>query len=646
MAEQMNDRNIGTGGSKEWTNPSKNLVDKALERWSTTRMRADNTSVVIIMLDPPGPPKRDVLRSCSTPPYQIDYLPNCLQPADVQNQMDQESDNFTMYDHSTNEHIDLDALPLPTSGLAIMTRYENANGEFAADKHAYIPVDSSQAHSSNTDMHYMNSFAESYTKFVCRQNLNSNLENDHAYIYNSARTPETEHGAIDYDDDSGDGSNHYVSQHQTESYSLTKLETRTEQQINSQRINLFGESSTAACELVGQVSAHGSAYSDFQEHSYMGGQPFGSLTRSYVPPQRCEVLASSSSRYENVTTEELPVEASVNNTFQDLRCSYYESEIAAIETAGDIITVISVVKEPSSAESTAKLLEPCEIDSPDNEPDHNIIETCISSSPLPDTHPLEKCIQINEISSSDCEVPDQSNVVKQDSRTSTAEHPSKSDGSNYLPEKKMTRSTAASLSPQVRRSTRHDQKLHHILKKCKTDIKKSQLSTKKAMQGLKSTLAAIIQKSTNDIKSKIHKENISMLRKMGLNMATKHATTSSSNISRTRQTTVLPPSTSNDLRKRTLRSQNTLTKEVKRQKDTAWSEHRRIGSPAMSPRQNVAIKSTRYENVIGKKLPKLRKIKVQITRNFKNNNNVQLINQNTVVTRSLRELKSPKISGK
>ena len=43
-----------------WINPSKSLVDRALERWSSTRLRADNTSVVTLMLDPPGPSHVDV----------------------------------------------------------------------------------------------------------------------------------------------------------------------------------------------------------------------------------------------------------------------------------------------------------------------------------------------------------------------------------------------------------------------------------------------------------------------------------------------------------------------------------------------------------------------------------------------------------
>lgn len=46
-----------------WINPSKCLVERALKLWSTTKMRADNTSVVTLMLDPPGPPRAQVLRN-------------------------------------------------------------------------------------------------------------------------------------------------------------------------------------------------------------------------------------------------------------------------------------------------------------------------------------------------------------------------------------------------------------------------------------------------------------------------------------------------------------------------------------------------------------------------------------------------------
>lgn len=42
-------------------NPSRLLVDTALRYWYDLGMRADNISVVTVMLDPAGPCKREVL---------------------------------------------------------------------------------------------------------------------------------------------------------------------------------------------------------------------------------------------------------------------------------------------------------------------------------------------------------------------------------------------------------------------------------------------------------------------------------------------------------------------------------------------------------------------------------------------------------
>lgn len=75
---------LGDSHNNVWLNPSRCLVDKALERWSTTKMRADNTSVVTLLLDPPGPPRAQVLRNKKKNAY-------------------------------------------PDSGLQIMTRYENSD---------------------------------------------------------------------------------------------------------------------------------------------------------------------------------------------------------------------------------------------------------------------------------------------------------------------------------------------------------------------------------------------------------------------------------------------------------------------------------------------------------------------------------------
>ena len=43
-----------------WINPAHCLVEKALQQWANLKLRADNTSAVTLMLDPPGPPRFQV----------------------------------------------------------------------------------------------------------------------------------------------------------------------------------------------------------------------------------------------------------------------------------------------------------------------------------------------------------------------------------------------------------------------------------------------------------------------------------------------------------------------------------------------------------------------------------------------------------
>lgn len=52
--ERLNDHNSRLGINNCWRNPSKVLVESALEKWRSNFMRADNTSVVTIMIDPPN----------------------------------------------------------------------------------------------------------------------------------------------------------------------------------------------------------------------------------------------------------------------------------------------------------------------------------------------------------------------------------------------------------------------------------------------------------------------------------------------------------------------------------------------------------------------------------------------------------------
>ncbi|XP_065170238.1 uncharacterized protein Pp2C1 [Atheta coriaria] len=62
-AERRNEEATLFSPNPHWINPSKTLVERALDRWCNTKMRADNTSVITLMLDPPGPPRAQVLRT-------------------------------------------------------------------------------------------------------------------------------------------------------------------------------------------------------------------------------------------------------------------------------------------------------------------------------------------------------------------------------------------------------------------------------------------------------------------------------------------------------------------------------------------------------------------------------------------------------
>jgi len=65
QAEKSNEQHMlnPVEGRTCWINPSKQLVDTAIDRWNTSKLRADNTSVVTVMLDPPGPPRAQVLKN-------------------------------------------------------------------------------------------------------------------------------------------------------------------------------------------------------------------------------------------------------------------------------------------------------------------------------------------------------------------------------------------------------------------------------------------------------------------------------------------------------------------------------------------------------------------------------------------------------
>lgn len=82
--ERRNEHNAKLG-LNTWRNPSRVLVETALEKWRSNGLRADNTSVVCVMLDPPN--KRQNFR-------------NFQESADVSAR--------TIFDYSTSEAYNLD----------------------------------------------------------------------------------------------------------------------------------------------------------------------------------------------------------------------------------------------------------------------------------------------------------------------------------------------------------------------------------------------------------------------------------------------------------------------------------------------------------------------------------------------------------
>lgn len=102
---------------KSWKNPSITLVEQALERWSNTRMRADNTTAVTLLLDPPGPP-RDT-RNINKNQQQRTFAEN---QSNSSNLMPESSESVSQsQEYCERENINEN--PYPATGLEIVTRY-------------------------------------------------------------------------------------------------------------------------------------------------------------------------------------------------------------------------------------------------------------------------------------------------------------------------------------------------------------------------------------------------------------------------------------------------------------------------------------------------------------------------------------------
>lgn len=320
----MNDQRAMNGAPNEWNNPSKCLVDKALERWSTTKMRADNTSVVIIMLDPPGPPKRDVLKTC---PSQL-----ILENDEMDQQPLTEDKTFAMHDYCTKETVELNNIPsMLTGGI---NRYETVGYAHAST-------------SSNIDVGYANSFAETYNSL-----LNANIGNDHAYTY-QIHEPETH------------------STNSDDTYSLTKLETRMEQIASSSSPSML--------------------FADYQQR-YDERHQYDCITSSFLSPA-CEILPNMEDSIQavvvDVVVEDVPNPIDNHNysngiddgTLSETNVSLCEMDNQPVASTSYEATIKNICSQMPSTSSAMN-------------------DDYVMNDVLGSTAAIDETIQINEISSS------------------------------------------------------------------------------------------------------------------------------------------------------------------------------------------------------------------------------------------------------
>lgn len=521
LSEQMNERNAYHGGSKDWTNPSKCLVDKALERWSTRKMRADNTSVVIIMLDPPGPPKRDVLKSSPTQQYSLDYLANVDDDSSVPSEhLEIEPiENFTMYDHSTNEHIDMQSVR-----LAPLNRYENTSDGEVDQHQTFMNV----IENSNTDVPYMNSFAESYNSL-----LNSSMETNQPYNYDNDPCEDED---VDDDDDDDfedeDTMNHthqYVGTPKLDpTYSLTKLQTRSEQQYGIYSTSMHSSPSTSH-------SMYPSYDHNLVDHNYLGETSTSHDVHEYEKSMNASVydkndvdekLNSGETMPNDLSTED-STELETNENLLHLSSSeYLTNELAEIDPND-----ISIIEGGTNDES----------ESANSEGDENGNEMKIDEpmSCVDETNQLDSSIQINEISSSNNHSSHMNQPLMKKIKNA--------EGKSARIERKVTRSIASTSTVRVTRSAGVEKKTTRV--------------TSISVRSIKPKLDEIIQKRTNAKEKsggRIHKENISVVRKIQLDALMNSAIVSTA---RTRNSAhVSQKDNTTPLGQRTLRSQNAFTK--------------------------------------------------------------------------------------
>lgn len=191
------------GSSQEWLNPSRCLVEHALNNWNKTKMRADNTSCVTVMLDPSN--KKNLIKINN----KTISMPGSLENNNVTNQNMAEQDaaatdatfedrNMTMFDYSTREAFNLDQISSAPSAISL------ENNRVSADSYMFDGSYNSNVYQTN---------GEYYGNSLLHSSLSQNL-----YSHSPSTSRQDNIHMNEY--------NH--------NYSLTKLQSRSERESQQQ----------------------------------------------------------------------------------------------------------------------------------------------------------------------------------------------------------------------------------------------------------------------------------------------------------------------------------------------------------------------------------------------------------------------------
>lgn len=466
------------------------------------------------MFDPPGPPKRDILKSSTSRSHLLGYLPETAVDDQPSQHLEIEPvQSFAMYDHHTNELMDIDGVPLPTSGATVLTRYDNIN-ESDVQTHnqqqAYANIaeddDDDDNMNGNTEP-YMNSFAESYNSL-----LNSSLNEDHSYVYNNEACEDS-----DFDDsnsyDNPNTTHQLLDRSHEPIYSLHKLQTRSEQQYDE-----YASTSSSPSSLPSTSHAMYERYQqNLVDHNYMGDQ-------SQYPSTSSGYRGAAAIESNDSETKLLPL---ISSEY------FVESNVSVVDP-----NHIKIIENYSSKES--KGVNMASAAAAEKEYIATTSKEVFESDEFANESNIDNSIQINEISSSDSN--ESMSSVNHPSlrlrKTPTNLKKSNAILGQISSERKMTRSSLAPSVRVTRRSTGTEKQPSKITK----NVRK---------------VAVIIQKPSAN--GRLHKENISILRKVPVKALVDSAIVSP--IHRTRHSEV-PQQTEKVLNQRTLRSQNALTKDI------------------------------------------------------------------------------------